>query len=252
MKPPILIANPRSGSTIIHNQMTFIAERYFGSLGPLNEYFHLQDFSKSIVHQNNKGKLSVKFELNHEGKYWEGSSNDEKIRRLNLLKINPNYTLKVFAMDITNDVLYNFILDNYTPIFLNRKNKIEQFLSWCSILTNNRTFFTKNESVNKIEYSYERFNRFYIILREYYELKERMGNLAISINYEDWKENNDILFDILNVKKFKLNDFLNNRNHKFVSIPTPYSQPIEDLIINKEEWYNDRDEIVEAFNELEN
>jgi LPS sulfotransferase NodH len=234
MKNPIIITTPRTGSTVICNLLHNIAKQKYGHKNNLSEYFIVNtiDFaynSKNVDYIDNGIKI-----VRIEGLLDRSKSVEEIIhKRLQTLKSNPLHTIKAFASDLTPDVK-KFIIDTYDPIYLERKDKLEQFLSFASIKHNKKTHYDKDstDTVKEFKIGATQIKPFVNLIKQYNELKiEKPG---ITLYYEDFMEaggDQNALLTLLNIDGEGLSDC------SIQTKPSPYDGKYEDLVINKQFWF---------------
>jgi len=260
MKPPILICTPRSGSTAILNDLHEISAKLYDSRNSLNEYFTCTSSTRFPVKHKiykNKAGLHVQ-QFKSDEVLDEASRKKEVLRRLNLLQSDKNiYTLKLFTSSIAgNNQIIDYIKQNYTPIFLQRRNKLAQFFSILLFAYNmsDESEFKKahyhmsDKPPTGFYYRRDIFDLFYEKIEEYFEVKSIFEN-HITLEYSEWQNDRNILFDKLGLDeshKFKLSDF-----DKQKTIPVPYgTKNREELIINKDEWEADKKYVLGWLNTL--
>lgn len=260
MKPPILICTPRSGSTAILNDLFEISMKVYGSRNSLNEYFtctsSIRFPVKHKIYKNKAGLHVQQFKSNEV--LDEVSRKKEVIRRLDLLKADKNiYTIKAFTSSIVdNDQVIDYIKQNYTPIFLQRRNKLAQFFSvllFAYNMSDESEFKKAHYHINDkpptgFYYRRDIFNLFYDKIEEYFYVKSLFEN-AITLEYSDWQNDRNVLFDKLGIEdnlRFELTKFNNQQ-----TIPVPYgTKNREELILNKEEWEADKKYVLGWLNTL--
>jgi hypothetical protein len=149
--------------------------------------------------------------------------------------------MKVFPTEIEPEII-EMIQTHYNIIFLERRDKIRQLLSFCNmVLTNTSHYKTVEKSIEQVTYNAELAKIFFRMLAGYSVFKK--VNLGKTLYYEDFIQaggNETALIKLLDlpaVNSVKLSP-------RFV--PTPYVKDnIEDMIVNKEEWLRDRASIIE-------
>jgi hypothetical protein len=132
---PIVVAYPRSGSEILTSIVFNYAKQVWNSERCLQEFLLItffRDYNFSFV--DNK----------IEGSYWTVPSDTydehwgrikDKVydivqERISWLQLNPNYVFKLIITPKLTDDQYNWCLENYHSIFIQRKDKIRSFLSF--------------------------------------------------------------------------------------------------------------------------
>jgi len=240
---PVLFTTPRTGSTLICSLLADIFDKK-----NLNEFF--RDYP--INYQKTNGIVvgeSFK-EILHSGPPWLGNFKDEQLRRLDLIKGNYSYIFKLFGDPLEPEILTE-IKNNYDIIFLERKNKIRQILSFSLLVKNNTTHYTKHDKkINSI--IYKPWVAKYIIdnYTLYKKFKSELSSNFTTIYYEDFIEqgaNHSALLSLLKLPiEYKSNIRINDNWIHKDSAPTPYSSDnLEDLIVNKKTWLRDKENILE-------
>jgi len=244
---PILFATPRSGSTIIGRMIGKIAKDFWGYNDYLGEVFGIWTVNPTLMNKVN-GKLEIlyeQFQLDV-SLYEEGQWKEEEIkRRVRLLEEDPLYMIKIFP-EHYRDEMESWVKSNYTPIFLERRNKIEQLLSLMAMHTKHKATYgiRENDTVESIVYKSHLANDLLFHDNLLNEIKKKFPE-AKTIYYEDWLElgaNEQAVCRLLGCEEL-LNDVnMLDREIK----PTPYIDNPENLILNKDEWLKDKPLIIEA------
>jgi hypothetical protein len=149
-----------------------------------------------------------------------------------------------------------FIIENYDIVYLERKDKIKQLISYlCTIQTGiphytnkfDFPFYSKDRSVDrKIIYDHLVSELFIKNYQKYRQFKDTHVSKYPVIYYEDFVQrgaNDNALIDIL---QLPIDTF---KPTIVTTIITPYVvSNIEDQIVNKADWNNNRERIL---NELQ-
>jgi hypothetical protein len=235
---PILIASPRTGSTIIGKQISNLAEQWWGYKNYLHEYFSIGSLIKTEV-KNIKGTLHCVF-LGYVTEPWCENSEKERIRRRDLLDGKTEYLIKLLPGNFDSWIV-DWVEDHWDPIFLERRNKLDQLLSYIAYRSTNVAHYHKhsNNVVNEFEYKWKWADEFIWALQKYYQIKSELK--GPTIYYEDWFDegaDQAALIKLLNwpQKDYKLMSPLGK--------PTPYTNIPEYLISNKDEWNKDKSVII--------
>lgn len=228
---PILITTPRTGSNIICQKIFNISKLNFDYISNLNEFFNVNSIiqkkyflKNSIIHQTEAIRV------------YSDWAKDEKIKiqleRLEMLKINSNYMIKLFPINIHQNI-EEFITKEYDLIFLERKDKIKQFLSYLSLFSEPKKSHNEKNNpyiVKKIKFSYERLHEFLYMQKEYNKFKEKYK--GETLYYEDLENSmtEENISHALNWTDLKI------INHESQFQKTNYIDNIENLIENNDEW----------------
>lgn len=246
---PIIFTTPRTGSTLVGKIISNYFIQHFDHGPYLDEFFTIHKLW-SEIHIKNKWierKNFSRYDIDGCIKYNDDYVTLEINKRLKLLLENENHfkqLIKLFSFNLNNELL-KFIEEKYNFfILLERKNKINQFLSFNVLLTNNKAHYTDNNlKINYIEYKKDYLTQFLHMIKLYNAYKESFiqKNYKI-IYYEDLFSDNNTELNTLNMLGLKINKNFKPLNYR--TIPTPYTQNIENLIINKSEWYNDKEKLL--------
>jgi len=237
---PIIVTTPRTGSTVICRMLWNLSKEFYGHKNILYEYFTVTDLYESRYKKIDGCIQSIipRKRIKHE---WCTNYRLEKLKRLLLLIKDYKYTMKIFPMQLEPEIV-PVIVKNFDLIYLERRDKIRQLLSFSSMMITNVSHYTSSDSeVKTIEYSPELTDKFFELIEAYHTFKK--NNQGITIYYEDFIENGAneaALIKLLNlpIEYFKLS--------KVETIPTPYlSENLEDLIVNKGDWLRDRPKIID-------
>lgn len=228
---PILITTPRTGSNIICEKIYNISKLNFNYVSNLNEFFNINDIIQKKYFL--KDSIIQQTEAIRVYKNWaKGEKINIQLERLEMLRANSNYMIKMFPINI-HPAVEEFVTKEYDLIFLERKNKIKQFLSYLALFSEPKQAHNeKNNSyiVKKINFRYERLNEFLWIQAQYEKFKEKYKGKTIF--YEDLENSmtEENLAYLLNLKK------LNIVNYETRFTKTEYEKDIELIIENNELW----------------
>jgi len=228
---PCIIATARTGSSYISYLMYEIGKDKFQYKNYLNEYFTVQElFQADYEKIDNVVQLIFSKRTNSK---WFDDARKIKLDRLNLLKNDTSYAFKIFAEDIEPEI-DNYITKNFTPIFLERRNKIDQFISFSHMLSTNTASYNVDDStlVNEITVKQEHVHLFLNHIKKYTRYKNDYKGIYKTLYYEDFMNSEDqieFIAKILNVVNFPEDIFSNSKK-------TPYIDEPESLIVNKAEW----------------
>ena len=241
---PIIVTTPRTGSNLVCEMMWSIARENFRHKNNLYEYFTVTDLYKCTYKKVENCIRIDQFDRVKQS--WFNTRREEMLKRLALLEDDYRYTMKVFPTELEPEIL-QAIQDHYNIIFLERRDKLRQLLSFSTMmLTNTSHYKTADKPVDRVIYNAELTKTFFNMLEGYFKFKQ--ANTGPTLYYEDFIQAGGDeaalinLLDLPAVNSFKLNP-------RF--IPTPYvSDNMEDMIVNKEEWLQDRAIIVERLTQF--
>jgi hypothetical protein len=240
---PILITEPRTGSTLFCQMLGNIAKQHFGYKSNLNEVFTVDPLYKSGYEKVDGVVRSTGREV--AGYQWYESAREEKLKRLALFDNDNNYMIKIFPFDMEHaEVEIKQFVNQYDIVYLERRDKLTQLISFLGMTHNRVSHFRTGSSrtINEIHYD-KTWTKFFIKSAQLYkQFKfENLNNHPV-VYYEDFMAlggDESAIIQLLNLP-LTVND-----KEVLKTMPTPYSESnIESLITNKEEWQADRDTIV--------
>lgn len=251
MKNPIIFTLPRTGSTVVCKLLGNIARQEFGHKNVLYEYFNI-NFIDSVHNNKQLDYKQVhvfddKIIVALQGERTHESDSEVRKRRLELLQHNPRHTMKVFPSVMTSDIV-SFIIKEYDFIFLERRDKIEQFLSFCSILHSRKTHFLKDDQTNITSFPFvlSRVQWFANQLQMFNDMQKKKP--GITVYYEDFMNlggDQKALAKLLGLTGTNLIDC------NVLTKPTPYEDTYENLISNKAEWLEHKQFVIDTFSKYD-
>lgn len=234
---PILVSTPRSGSTIVAEKLFNIAKDNFNYIDNLDEFFNITSVMKTdfiFIENKIKKRYSERVFTN-----WCNNKKELQLQRLEMLKKNSNYLIKYFPFDIDPEV-ENFVVNTYDIIFLERKNKIEQFLSFLGLFSEKRyshNTISNSYVIEKLKYDRDILNSFIYIIQQYNNFKRKYEGKTLF--FEDITKIEINEKNISNLLNLNVNEN-NIKNYKSSLIRTFYKDDPEKIIENYEEWENDK------------
>ena len=245
---PILIATPRSGSTIIGEQIGNLAEQWWGYKNYLHEYFSVSPYYRSEI--SKVGKMLFFEYLGPADGQWCKNPSAERLARKKLLDENTKYMLKVMPGNFKEDWMVPWIKENYNePIFLDRRNREAQLLSWMAYRTIKVSHWHRDSEnrIQVIEYKPEWVDEFVDMIKKFKEVQKKFDNPK-TIYYEDWVDGGRDQKTLIKL--------LGWENQPFVKMITttqssPYTANPENLITNKFDWNPARPGILKRLRELD-
>jgi LPS sulfotransferase NodH len=249
MKNPIIYTTPRTGSTLICKLLGNISRQLYGHKNVLYEYFNARLIDRRARNMMVEYRMVPVFDddiiVPFKDLFKGGQEKDVQGHRLHLLRKNPKHTIKIFPG--MNQEVMDFIISEYDFIFLERQNKLEQYLSFCSIVHGQKTHFSINDksTVQKFPVSNEVFERFIDVVTKYKQFQQT--HPGTTIYYEDFMNlggNQQALATLLGLQDAVLTDC------KISTKPSPYETTYEDLITNKAEWLEQKPIVIEALSKL--
>jgi len=230
---PVLIATPRTGSTVMVKMLYNIARHKFGSKNYLNQYLTVTPHYREKFDKIGGVIQSLSY-VREKNKFLEDHLYRDTItkNRLKLLEGDTKYTTKVFTQDFNGET-YEFFRKHFDFIFLERRDRLAQLLSFCTMMETNKFEFRAGEEITKGYFSFSECMTFFGILMHYKKIKTLNPNAPV-IYYEDFMlSGGDIkaLLKLLGLPQEEIPEAI-----KIDTIPTPYPANIEDILVNKEEW----------------
>jgi len=240
-KPIILFTTPRTGSTIICEMLYNIGKNKFNFHNCLHEYFLISILYKS-KYELVDGVIKMT-EFTKTDRNWCDDKSKEQLTRLELLRHNPNYMIKVFPLDLTTEIK-KFITETYDIVYLERENIEEQFLSFLGLLTYNTShhYVDSKSEIKSIVFNEYWFDYFLNTLRSYKEFKKNFPSPFPTILYEDFTLAENKEQYLINCLELDIQNYVEKQ---YFTIPTPYSKSKMDLIINKKLYFANRHKLFE-------
>jgi LPS sulfotransferase NodH len=242
---PILITTHRTGGTVIGKMLYNIAAHKFGSKNFLNQYLSVTPLYKevfeksegviqSVLHERIVGNLTA-FESEVKNR------TEIQKNRMAMLNGDVKYTMKIFAYDL-NPINQIFFRNNYDFIFLERRNKLEQLLSFITMKKTNKHEYKSGESyVPNTYFNFESLMLFISIQQQYNRVKRETVNPTV-IYYEDFMEYGGDISALQRMLNLPVEDI--PEKLKIETVPSPYTTSLEDLLVNKDEWLEHKETIV--------
>jgi hypothetical protein len=235
---PILIASPRTGSTIIGKQIGDLAEQWWGYKNYIHEYFSIGDLIKTEVIERD-GVIHCLFK-GYVTEHWCDNPEQERIRRRELLNGRTDHMIKLLPGNFDNWTV-DWVRDNWNPIFLERRNKLDQILSFFAYRSTNVAHYHKDSDkvVNEFDYKWKWAEEFLPSLAHYYQIKAQLD--GPTIYYEDWLEEGADQKALIKLLGWPDREFTLMPE---MGKPTPYTNIPEYLIRNKTDWNLDKSVII--------
>lgn len=228
---PIVVTTPRTGGTLFTKVLADSLNKV-----PLYEFFSTRSKQHPNSYIVNDGKIElVDFgALRHHELPNDHDAEVERRREL-LLGHEDQYLIKLLSYEFRHRAVSD-IMTKYQPVFLERRDKMAQILSYCAIIQSvgrNGTFHHTEESepIGSIFFDEKLAKEIVITLKQYNNIKKKCGRNAPVIFYED--------FMWLGGDSFALNQLLGTPitpDAPFEFQLTKYSKPKEELVVNLDEW----------------
>ena len=237
---PFLVTTPRTGSTIIQSLLYSLSKQHFGYKGNLDEPFTITELFKAKYERVDDVVKTTEYQ--RIGKKWFDNKRDIKLEFINLIGDDHNYMMKLFPIDMEPELL-SMMENNYDVICLERRDKIHQALSWVLLWETNIAHYKVDDHriVTSLRYNSFHAREMLRHFKAYKEFKEYYKKPFKTVVYEDFMEqggNEDALIKLLDLP------IENYEPMKMVTKPTPYNNDLENLIVNKEEWLSDKEDLI--------
>ena len=231
MFKPILITTPRTGSSLVCQLLGDIARYTSDYKNDLQEFYTIEPGYEAIYKQASVfGEQIITVKSYREVSthpLWYGSEDNIPqmiLERTEMLMSNPHrYMIKLFADTLMNESIRNAVFPRYEPVYLQRQDLLEQYLSSMYLQGPNLQFHYRPGQIAKakeINFNYKHFIHFKNTLLMYKKVKERYPGQTIV--YEDvvqHKNQHQALADILNVS------YEGVKSSVVKTIQTPYTIP---------------------------
>lgn len=235
---PILITTPRTGSTLITDLLGSLSKQHYGYKNTLQEYFTITELY--YIEYGYRDNILTTTKLDRKLDIWYNNKREEILKRVKLLNNDYNYMMKLFPEDIEPEV--QSIVDTHDIIYLERRDKLSQYISYMNMIGSNIAHHKDDSTkVNKIIYWSKFRDEFINIYKNYLIYRDKHPSKYPTIYYEDFVEkgsDEQALIDILNL------DITEYKKLDIKTIPTPYESDLESLILNKKDWLDDKEYII--------
>ncbi len=248
MLPYVLIATPRSGSTVIQDLFYRLAKDSLGYAENLYQYFTVIPQFISRYEQGEDGIIRMVHRAEHD-REWCDVRREKQSRFDALVRNRHRYLIKFFPSDLTRwPNIRDYLNKVYQPLYIDRRNRIRQFISYTARMQIKKSHFEigSNDTVGRtIVYDPREVDAFKAIVESY--LQHRSSNPGTTIFYEDFMELGGDAHALARLSGVTgLIDGIAP-----VTIPTPYSSPHEGLIVNEDDWLADRGRVQQLFDDLD-
>jgi hypothetical protein len=191
------------------------------------------------------------------GNKWYKSQIDHITNQIIRLNGEYNYLIK-YMPSMTEfgvaEMIDTFIMENYDIVYLERKEKLKQLISYLGLTQTNIPHYTNKTDFpfyskdkvqdRKIIYNPMETALFVHNYQKYKEFKDTHTSKYPVIYYEDFVKlgaNDNALIDILQLP------FTTFKPTSISTVPTPYVENnVEDQILNKVDWLKDRERLLNA------
>ena len=249
MKPIMLAATPRSGSTVIQELFYGMGRDLFGYQADLRQYFTVIPEIKTTYQVDEAGVITYGGRTEWHGEWCDVRV--EKPRRLAMLESSPHrYLIKFFPSDVIRwPAIMDHISRNYRPLYIDRRDRLRQFISYITRMQIRRSHFAvgaqdrvgrlvvyRQEDLDHFCYIIDCFNRY------------RSANPGRTIFYEDFMAQGGDARALAHLAGIPLPE---DGVPLPSTMPTPYEGSHEGVLINADEWRSDLGWIVDRFAALD-
>jgi len=249
MNKPLVITTFRSGSTVLTEMLATIAVEYLGFKKYLDEPFTMmgygsQHHAKTFGSYKNSDGEDILYTSNYsafdKSNATAESRYKERLRRLDLLKNNPHtYMFKVMADITLPPEVVEWCSNERSPIFLERRDRMAQLVSWCSYLQHPPHYTKSSQQRLKYTINHINYNRdmcLYFIkshIHAYDEWKKKYSSAPV-IYFEDIIDSNP------SKKLCSLMGVEDNITIEPKYLPVPYAKNNREDLIRSPGWKQDR------------
>lgn len=253
MFKPILITTPRTGSSLICQLLGDIARHTSDYKNDLQEFYTIEPGYEAIYEQAsvfNEQIITVKsYREVSAHPLWYGSEDNKRqmvLDRTEMLVSNQyRYMIKLFPGALMNDGIRNAVFPRYDPVYLQRQDLLQQYLSSMYLRGPNLQFHYQSgqtAEAKEINFNYKHFVNFKNTLLLYKKVKERYPGPTIF--YEDvvqHKNQHQALADILNVS------YEGVKSSVVKTIQSPYAIPLKEMLVYNWKWKMYKNEVEDFF-----
>jgi len=253
MKPVIIVTTPRTGSTVICEILGNLLMQHNGCKNVLYEYFDVSTAFKCEFAVIN-GVMSITDYIRFGNSYkWCNSQKEYISDQIFRLTGEYNYLIKYMLSESDQEaskLIEQFITEHYDIVYLERRDKIKQLLSYL-VLTQTKIahyanqaskFYGKNAAYNqKIVFNHLETELFIKYHKKYQTFKNAHPTKYPIIYYEDFIALGSNDSALINILKLPIDTYTPT---SVSTIPTPYiANNLEDQILNKVDWGNNLERI---------
>lgn len=251
MQTPIIMTTFRSGSTTFTETATQLAVKYLGVKKYLDEPFTIVNYRsqrhfKVVSTYTNKENESIVYTADPSEQHtrsWVWSKQNiytEHLRRLEILKENPfSYTFKVMADRSMPEEVSDWCFNNNHPIFLERRDRMAQLVSWCSYLRHPPHYSTSsNYKVDTIPYDKDMCVYFIEHHMHAYDAWKKRHPQVPVVYFEDMVGNH-LVQNISKVLGLSISDEEAASVHLKWK-PVPYASTNREDLFTSKQWHIDR------------
>ena len=254
LKNPFIVTTPRTGSTVICYLLGEIAKHKWGYKHTLFEYFNISPADKNWRYDVDvDGIVQWRPRQPGDSPFWE--TQDERasliLNRMKSMTGANRYMVKAFPDHLTtNCVVFDELQKRYQFVFLERRDKIAQFLSVCSKRATGKPHYavTDIEVADKLEFAIPALDSFVKQIQEYKVMKAMFPESPVLV-YEDFMAaggDQQALISLLQLQECDTIPII-----PMVTKPTPYVvDDLERLFINPQEWKRHETRVKEILHKL--
>ena len=228
MKTPIIVSTPRTGSNVaLHILYNYLKQNSLvnNNLEEFVSLFHGMDHgvevNNNIINLTNFREVTDPIER-EEKRLWLLDNRDRVIlERLDLLKRYPAHTFKFITSSQPQEV-YDWVKDNNTCLFVERRQKLAQILSFALIFSKQRHYKQGDQVGERVYVPVSWLERFMYQKIKYDTFKKQFDNPRVAY-YEDFVTddgvNEQAFFDAVGIEPGP-----NHVPYVPTTIKTPYNE----------------------------
>lgn len=253
MFKPILITTPRTGSSLVCQLLGDIARHTSDYKNDLQEFYTIEPSYEAIYEKASVFKeqiITVKSykEVNPLPLWYGSEANTQQmlLDRTEMLVSNKHrYMIKLFAGTLKIRHIRNAVFPRYDPVYLQRRDLLQQFLSLLYLSGPNLRFHYQPgqvANVKEIHFNYKQFNAFKTLLLSYKEDKKTYPGPTIF--YEDIIQQDNRHQAIANVLGVPCEGV---QPSVVKTIKSPYTIPLSDMLVRNWKWDMYKNEVEDFF-----
>lgn len=250
---PFIVTTPRTGSTVICHILGEIAQHKWNYKQTLFEYFNVSTPSKDWCYSIVDGIVTWRPRQPNDVPDWNTQAEKATLilERLKSITGPDRYMAKAFPDHLTrNCVVFDELQKRYQFLFLERRDKVAQFLSVCAKRASGKPHYLVDEDVvaDQLVFDVSAFDSFVKQLQQYKQMKAMFPESPVLV-YEDFMEAGGDRRAL--VQLLGLDGCDTMTAYSAVTKTTPYTvDDIERLFINPQEWNDHKTRVKEILHKM--
>lgn len=243
---PVLIGSYRCGSRIVCRLLANIARLKYNHRNNLYEFFDTlpyRYFDYMVVNVHDQPTIVLREFKHLQVRRWTTEQEHETLRLhlLGLLQQTGPHTMKVFPNHMNNMIL-NYLNTHYNLIFLERRNKFSQVISFLAMRQMRTTHYKTTDMtvVPRIVFNVEDYDFIIKNITDFKRLQAKY-NQQPTIYYEDFVglgSNQQALLKLLKIADVLTEPIITTR-------PTLYQFNEDNIFADTAEWRQNRERVIE-------